>query len=616
MQDVRVPLQARNETRNEKGNEMNITFEEMKDIAKTLPIGYYLGRKVEVTIDPGGGAYADVVKSVIHVGMDILKQAASHIDAAEAAKWDREKLLRCVLYHEIGHLLLTPKSLFYSLLFAACDSVTEATKWFGSLTDNQKHGIMNVFEDERLECVLASVFMGVDFKGFCNLVNKGTAASKDPVMEFLDVVRLRKTTSEISSRIDDIIQDHATLSVNDYYHDKVAMSYATSVINFAYDVIGKPKEDGKSEPSPSSDGGKSGDTPPQPEDGGEGDDDAETPPDDGESDGESEPSDDDGGDSDEHDSDEHDGEDGEDGEAEKDGEAEEDGKCDEQDADGEETPEEHDADNPKEDDGGDSDDAADGEPANASKSPVPRSVSLPSGLLERVAGKIFVEPTHEVQEKFSQLARRLARKRGLTGAGRYSALHGKINVKRDAMDKERIFRRSADIGDAINRGTNITLWVDVSGSFYHSVPVLNRILVAANRITKIDQNIRINLVKMGDDAVVAKDNDWEIHAGGGNCINRSYFESWKMTRDKTRRNIDVVVFDGNAKSDDNKKSERMSDGRAIESVIWNHPDCHIVSDSDNKRHFDKLHNAHVTYMDSGYAEQLEKKFLEIVDRIM
>ena len=52
---------------------MNITFEEMKDIAKTLPIGYYLGRKVEVTIDPGGGAYADVVKSVIHVGMDILK---------------------------------------------------------------------------------------------------------------------------------------------------------------------------------------------------------------------------------------------------------------------------------------------------------------------------------------------------------------------------------------------------------------------------------------------------------------------------------------------------------------------------------------------------------------
>lgn len=227
---------------------MKITYEEMKDIAKTLPIGYYLGRKVEVVIDPSGGAYADIVKNIIHVGFDTIRQAADHIDAAEAAKWDRENLLRCVLYHEVGHLLLTHEYIGRYARYVGCLSFknSEVKKWALDLNSSQCHAIMNIFEDERLECILSSFFMGVDFKAFCKLINKGCSA-KDDIMKLVDIIRLRKTTKEISDRVDDIIDNCCGISAgrdDDCVYDLIK-SYVVDVLTLAYDLIHTPPKDEK-----------------------------------------------------------------------------------------------------------------------------------------------------------------------------------------------------------------------------------------------------------------------------------------------------------------------------------------------------------------------------------
>ncbi|MBR4614100.1 MAG: hypothetical protein IKO55_00710, partial [Kiritimatiellae bacterium] len=183
---------------------MKLNLDEMKEVAKTLPIGYYLGMKVPVDIDSSDRAYCDVIKREIHVGIGLLQQAADNIDAADAASWDREKLLRCLLYHEVAHLLLTPE------WANGGDLRLELTENDGSktpLTPTLCHKIINTFEDERIEQILANEFYGVDFKRFVRLVNKKNGPGDGSVLSrFYRSVRLRQTTPDISAAVDDAIE--------------------------------------------------------------------------------------------------------------------------------------------------------------------------------------------------------------------------------------------------------------------------------------------------------------------------------------------------------------------------------------------------------------------------
>ena len=182
---------------------MTINLEEMKEIAKRLPIGFYLGRKTPVIVEPGKRAYCDTVKGVIHLGVGVLQMAARQIDASDASEWDREALLRCLLYHEIGHLLLTPSDLKQTTLYPLPDEL-------------QKHqsDIINIFEDERIESLLASAFIGVNFKKFVRLMHKQGVNGEDMLSKIFKAIRLRETTTEISDEIDDAIKELRKLNVN------------------------------------------------------------------------------------------------------------------------------------------------------------------------------------------------------------------------------------------------------------------------------------------------------------------------------------------------------------------------------------------------------------------
>ena len=229
----------------------------------------------------------------------------------------------------------------------------------------------------------------------------------------------------------------------------------------------------------------------------------------------------------------------------------------------------------------------------------------------------MVTPTQDVKDTLRRFAVRLSKRKGTQAAGCWSALHGRIDTRRDAMDKDRIFRRMSDAGDSLMSSVHLVLWIDVSGSFSESQETLNRILAAASEAMGMSGGkLDVDVVKMGTKAEVAKPNEWEVECCTGNAIDRTYHKAWLMTRRKDRRNIDIVVFDGDAKSDDGGRSENMPDGTPVEAVIWNSPDCYIVSDSYNRRYFDRIPRAHKTYIGSGYAEKLQKGLLEMLDRIL
>lgn len=589
---------------------MKLVLEEMREIARTLPIGFYLGRKVPVLIEESCAAYTDIVKGDIHIGIGLLQMAANHIDAKDAAKWNRETLLRCLLYHEVGHQLLTPKWLKFLPPFRKTDGTC--------LTQKKTADILNIFEDERLERILSGYFIGVKFREFCELVNKGSPAGKDAVGRVYDAIRLRNCTPEVDAAIDATIAtlgSYTAITEACPWEDggciRNAEEFAQEVEKLVKLILdSEPPEQSQSQPQQSQSEQS------QSESEAKQDEQSEAKQNEGEQD-KSEQSKDDKKSEDEG-KDESDADEGKDDADDGKGKGEEDDESEGEDGDGdgEEDSEEDSEDAAKSaaESEDESEDEINGKESGKGLPPSKRVPGLTPDYLKELAAKVFATPTPEIANVLNRFAQRLAKQKGAQAAGRWSALHGKISARRDAMGKERIFRRQSDVGERLNTAVHLTLWVDCSGSFSNSVPTLNKILAATATAAKMSGGrLDVDVVHMKGWAEVASPNAWAIVADGGNELDTSYYDCWRKTRRRDRRNIDIVVFDGDAKGRTYYAPDRKT---PVEVAIWNHPDCHMIMDDSNKRWGCDLPKAHITYMDSGYAEQLEAEVMKMLDRIL
>lgn len=607
---------------------MKITLEEMVEVAKRLPIGYYLGRKTPVIVEMGASAYCNTINGEIHIGIGLLQQAAKNIDSHKANKWNKEILLRCLLYHEIGHLLLTPQNLFHCCLKGINGQY---------LTDKERHSFFNIFEDERIERLLDKVFWGVDFKEFCKLVNKGGTQSKTDVDQFFAAVRLRNTTPTKSLAIDKAISELKDCTAVDNFFFYLAGKrdrYLTVLANLMKTLLdedkdennnkeedknnsekkeegkdkneekdnNKDKDDGGQEQNPSGENeqkqGKN-----EQEQGGNEDKESPTNRNKGKN---------------EDEKDENKNSNGSGNNSEKGGDDENKNSSsspspnEEQDKDEEQNLED---DAPNEN----------GKPTGMSGAP---ATTISPETLRQLASVVFGDPTQDIQNTLNRFAVRLAKKRGTQTAGCWSGLHGRLESKRDAMDKDKIFRRRSDVGDKLMQSVNLTLWVDHSRSFYNSKDKLNQILTAVYRTHKMSTDkLSVNVVKMGVHALVARDAEWAVDPQGNNSINHTYANAWNQTRKKDRRNIDIVVFDGvcgyvaeglflrrkcGAYFESHKKYEV-----GIANKIWNSHDCWVVSDKGNEEFFTlAMPKAHITYIEGGYAKHLQAKVMDILNRIL
>jgi hypothetical protein len=554
---------------------MKITLKEMVEVAKRLPIGYYLGRKTPVIVEVGMNAYCTTVNGEIHIGIGLLQRAADNIDPSKADKWDKEVLLRCLLYHEIGHLLLTPKYLKYITVI----------KPDGSIANVQEgHAIINIFEDERIEQLLASTFYGVDFKAFCLLVNKNADESNTFTDKFFDAVRLRKTSPSKSAAIDNAICRLKNYTALSEYLDEYKESL-NALIQELFKDDEEKSEQSKQEQSKDKGEGQSS-----------------------KSEGDSED------------------DKGKGSGGEEEAEDEEESSSASPSPNNSPNEEENPANNPASEEEKDDENAA-GEDKEPTGAKGVRSPITP-GFLKELASVVFGDPTQDIQNTLNRFANRLAKKRGAQTAGCWSGLHGRIETKRDAMDKDKIFRRKSDVGDKLMQSVNLTLWVDHSGSFYSSRDKLNQILTAVYKTLQMTAGkLNVNVVKMEEYATVARPNEWAVNPLGDNSINDTYAAAWERTRKKDRRNIDIVVFDGACGCaaynlfKGSRNTEKVKLNRKYEvgiaNKIWNSHDCWVVSDEQNRKFFTlAMPKAHITYIESDYAEHLQAKVMEILDRIL
>lgn len=236
---------------------MNVSFGYCEDVLKTLPIGYYLGHPVTLKLEPTGD------KTYIELGCERI--TIGFVNVFNACKnapddYDRESIIRSLLYHEVSHAILTPSKLFEYVLSDEWphnyDQLCRATTTVrcGKQTANVNnpnyipkdkldwivknlHDIINIFEDERIETLLNTYYMNTNFKRLVIMLNGNPEkfCNRDAMGRFFAVVRYRHGDPKLVSQVQHIINRHAGLDNASCFQP--CLNYVLDIMNLMCAVM-------------------------------------------------------------------------------------------------------------------------------------------------------------------------------------------------------------------------------------------------------------------------------------------------------------------------------------------------------------------------------------------
>lgn len=194
---------------------MKVFATEVKRVIDSLPIGLYANFRIPLDMDEKEECsfYNPREKCIvisypqIATGLESVEDE-SHVETA----------IRSMVYHEVSHALLTPVIL--------------------EITD-----IVNVFEDERIETLMAGYYHNVDFKKNVRLINNwdGISEPTNDFEKFYHTVRFRDGESAHLKMVDDLIEKWEWLRAgsNGYYN----ISYIEDIEKLYTAITGnKPPE--------------------------------------------------------------------------------------------------------------------------------------------------------------------------------------------------------------------------------------------------------------------------------------------------------------------------------------------------------------------------------------
>ena len=217
---------------------MEISMAELDKIVKTLPIGFYAKRRVVAEIgETDKTSYYSPHTDNIVISYPQICTSLSKFPNNSPHK---ERIIRGILYHEVSHAFMTPDM------------------WWSD--------VINVFEDERMETLLANYYHDVDFKSNMFLFN-GLEVGKVPTATnhfevFYNLVRFRYGEPDKLARVKEIIETHKGVNklsrydewkpyyrdIYDLYDDITTTSVADAVKSSSFQIDVCPDEKGKGEP--------------------------------------------------------------------------------------------------------------------------------------------------------------------------------------------------------------------------------------------------------------------------------------------------------------------------------------------------------------------------------
>ena len=155
---------------------MELTFAKCESIVNTLPIGFYTGRRIGITIDRDAEtSFYDPMEDKIVVSYPII---AMRMKQTPEGTCDEEEAVRSMLYHEVSHAILTPA---------------------GEMRNSFQ---LNCMEDERIETVLRHYYHGVNFrKQLLDIHGGHVPQATDAQSAFFNAVRFGLGTGKVQADV-------------------------------------------------------------------------------------------------------------------------------------------------------------------------------------------------------------------------------------------------------------------------------------------------------------------------------------------------------------------------------------------------------------------------------
>lgn len=192
-----------------------LSISKLKSIIGTLPISYYLKSNIKVNLsETEDSSYINFVTDEITISLPSLNNRKYDLNTTDE---EYEADIRCMLYHEISHAILTP--FFKEFTCSAAQS-----------------DILNIFEDERIETILRNYYKGVDFKNFVKKVNnyepnRKVTSARDL---FYNIVRFNEGPSNFIKKTYDIIEKYSDINSNVHCGYKESDNYQAKYSKYYY----------------------------------------------------------------------------------------------------------------------------------------------------------------------------------------------------------------------------------------------------------------------------------------------------------------------------------------------------------------------------------------------
>ena len=476
---------------------MSVSYLEVKKVFDTLPVGYYIGRDVKRELSKSeDGSYYDPMNDKITISFPFIKEG---LDKSETA--DIENDIRTLLYHEVSHAFLTPKTLMETFRrYATRQGYNELILGMGF------NSIINIFEDERIERIFDKYFYGVNFRKYCERVNdwKGISHPSNIQEAWFDFIRFRTTVKrceELLPRIDEIIKIYNNLT--DWSGNTLSWGYCSYVWKLFIDFFGKWKKEDKTNKEKN--------------------------------------------------------------ESDTTSESRKTKKGDGSSSENEEKRE-----------------AKEGMSEIINNSDDGENPIISSKELQKIINNISGQYTDKnIIDTFTLLFNKNSKvtKKNSAAINAYSGVFDPRSVIRDDY---KFFLQSNRVGHqkAFSK-MKLNLFIDRSGSFYPSVPMVNKIIYALQKVEKINPDFEFDVVTIGMDERLLPKNNRTFNAAGGNAITPALKKIYNSLQNSKYQTINILLFDGNCHTDcDFEDCENLS--------VFNNKKSIVISEDSNKTAFKKF----------------------------
>lgn len=191
------------------------------------------------------------------------------------------------------------------------------------------------------------------------------------------------------------------------------------------------------------------------------------------------------------------------------------------------------------------------------------------------------------------------------------AYSGRIDPRSVANKDYKWFAKKSQ-GSSVKRFSKIqfNLFCDNSGSFYGSKLKMNAVILALKELAAANHDIQVKVIHCGSGITVPDQESPWLTCRGGSFFNGNIPKIYKEAQRPDATNINMVVFDGEFRT-----QKDITKDKAFGT--FNHPNCIIVSDTDNEDAFNNYApQARKTFITGSYANTFISQLIDQVGRML